>query len=366
MTSRFEPDFVTPASPVFHSEEQAAVAAAPRFEVEEETSRIGLPAAQPPITPPTADAEDHLPEQTELLEPDDGTEWRREVAARVSHFRARKRTRGPRYPSLTLRFEPSETRASEISVAETAASVPPNRAAIAFDPRPEAGTPPASPPPAALAETAKIIEFPRSITLPAPPLDELADPILERPRILEAPEILPPPPALGGMTIEAEQAEQPKRPGFELPLQPPPLFTRTMAGVADFLVISGSFSAFTYVFYRVAGMLPSPQQGFPYSAGLIAIFWAAYNYVMLVYTGSTVGLKLARLEVCRFDGTPAPRRIRHWRACASLLSGVSLGLGYLWCFLDEDRLCWHDRITTTYMARKARSKEAKPGHTTGT
>jgi hypothetical protein len=29
-----------------------------------------------------------------------------------------------------------------------------------------------------------------------------------------------------------------------------------------------------------------------------------------------------------------------------------LGMGYLWVFLDEDSLCWHDRITHTYLAPK--------------
>jgi uncharacterized RDD family membrane protein YckC len=43
-------------------------------------------------------------------------------------------------------------------------------------------------------------------------------------------------------------------------------------------------------------------------------------------------------------------RIRRWRVLASVLSGFSLALGYAWCFLDEDRLSWHDRITRTYMA----------------
>src|SRR4029077_21211083 len=52
--------------------------------------------------------------------------------------------------------------------------------------------------------TAKIIEFPRSWTPAAAPFDELAEPVLDRdrPRILEAPEVIPPPPALGGITIE--------------------------------------------------------------------------------------------------------------------------------------------------------------------
>jgi hypothetical protein len=25
-------------------------------------------------------------------------------------------------------------------------------------------------------------------------------------------------------------------------------------------------------------------------------------------------------------------------------------MGYAWVFLDEDALCWHDRITHTYLA----------------
>ena len=31
------------------------------------------------------------------------------------------------------------------------------------------------------------------------------------------------------------------------------------------------------------------------------------------------------------------------------LSALSLGLGFLWCLLDEDMLCWHDRMTRTYL-----------------
>ena len=78
-----------------------------------------------------------------------------------------------------------------------------------------------------------------------------------------------------------------------------------------------------------------------------------YQYLLLVHSGSTPGLKLARLELRRFDSGPVPRRLRRWRVLASVLSGLSLALGYAWCFMDEDELCWHDRITHTYMAPKA-------------
>ena len=35
-------------------------------------------------------------------------------------------------------------------------------------------------------------------------------------------------------------------------------------------------------------------------------------------------------------------------ALALALSSVSLGLGFVWAIVDEDTLCWHDRITRTY------------------
>jgi uncharacterized RDD family membrane protein YckC len=85
---------------------------------------------------------------------------------------------------------------------------------------------------------------------------------------------------------------------------------------------------------------------------LMGLFWIAFQYLLLVYCGMTPGLKVAGLRLCRFDGETASRRVRLWRVLASVLSGVSLGLGYAWCFLDEDQLCWHDRITHTYMAPK--------------
>jgi hypothetical protein len=42
--------------------------------------------------------------------------------------------------------------------------------------------------------------------------------------------------------------------------------------------------------------------------------------------------------------------MRRWRVLGSMLSGISLGMGYAWQFLDEDALCWHERVTKTYLA----------------
>ena len=95
------------------------------------------------------------------------------------------------------------------------------------------------------------------------------------------------------------------------------------------------------------------------SVTVVGVLWIAYQYLLLVYSGTTPGLRIAKLRLECFDGSPAPRRLRRWRVLASVLSTVSLGLGYAWCFLDEDALCWHDRITRTYTAPSAETPVAE-------
>ncbi len=172
-----------------------------------------------------------------------------------------------------------------------------------------------------------------------------------RPRILEAPEVVPPPPALGGITIEpAQQAEMEKRPGIDIPLQSAPLSRRILSAAIDDVIIGSACLIFAIIFWKMTALRPPPLQLAGLVAGLAAMFWAAYQYILVVYEGTTPGLRLARLELARFDGRPASRQLRRWRVLASFLSAVSLGMGYAWVFLDEDALCWHDRITHTYLA----------------
>jgi len=86
------------------------------------------------------------------------------------------------------------------------------------------------------------------------------------------------------------------------------------------------------------------------------LLWAAYEFLFVVYTGSTPGLRAARLRLVGFDGSPLNRRLRRWRVLASFLSALSAGLGYFWCILDQNGLCWHDRITRTHVQSAAREQ----------
>ena len=294
--------------------------------------------------------------------------WRHELATKLDHYRRHKRVRMPRYPSLQLKFDDS---AWNKDTAVQPVGRPTSHLAVAMQefvpqsaPAPIEGleVQETTPPP-----SAKILEFPRFFATPELSFNELAEPVLDRPRILDVPEQLPPPPALGGISIESQE-EPPieRRPGFELPLNPPSASRRLAAGVIDAALVLSGFAAFAYAFFRMTATLPLAKESAIVAVALIACFWVGYQYLFLVHSGATPGLRLSHLRLSRFDGQPVPRRVRRWRVLASALSGFSLGLGYAWCMLDEDQLCWHDRITHTYMAIDHKERSAPPDVTATT
>jgi uncharacterized RDD family membrane protein YckC len=250
--------------------------------------------------------------------------WRDELAARLNRYRSRRKAPPPRYPSLKLPFAPLAYTSGTARVEPASRPIfePNSNHALALDdicsdaatsPQADVSTEPS--PPSRFAApvqpaSAKIIEFPRfAWAPPPPPPDQLAEPVGDQIRILEVPDFQPALPALGGINIEPVQGEPvAKQLGIDIPL----------------------------------------------AAGTFAVFWAAYQYLLIVYSGSTPGLRAAGLELSRFDGTGTNRSLRRWRVLGAYMSALSLGMGYAWVFLDEDSLCWHDRITGTHLGLKKR------------
>jgi uncharacterized RDD family membrane protein YckC len=148
----------------------------------------------------------------------------------------------------------------------------------------------------------------------------------------------------------SERPEAEKRPGIDIPLQSASLARRILAGGIDGLIVAASSALFAFIFWKVAAIRPPLVQIASLAAGITSLFWAAYQYLLIVYSASTPGLRVAGLQLSRFDGSATSRSLRRWRVLASYLSAASLGMGYSWVFLDEDVLCWHDRITHTYLA----------------
>jgi uncharacterized RDD family membrane protein YckC len=295
--------------------------------------------------------------------------WREEVAARLARYRTRRKPRAPRYPSLLLPFDSAGTWPRNSTAADFATPAEPIHGEASprgdvddFSQSVNNGDENHAEParvcadhePQPLLQAAEesfnnVIEFPRSAAIPVFHETELADPIVTRPRIVEAPEIVPPPPALGGILIEPIQPELPdRRVQTEPSVASASILRRLLAASLDALILGAALSACGAIFLRLNPIQVAASLA-PTAAGVTVALWAAYQFMFVVFTGSTPGLRAVRLRIAKLDGSPVTRRTRRWRVLASFLSAFAAGLGYLWCFLDQDSLCWHDRITRTHI-----------------
>ena len=269
----------------------------------------------------------------------DGSPWRDEVISRVQQHRARRRRRGDANASLEFDF-PGDLNS-------------PGLIALEYE------TAPSRP---ARAEP-KIIEFPRPSPPPVffehsrlrEPEDlELAGPVLDTPRILDAPE--PPAEQMDLLPTFADIQLEPDERRLladELPPQPAPLAYRIFAGLIDMIVVLIACAIFAMTFIGYAKGLPQPRLTLLYGLMVCGSLWLIYQYLFLVYSSGTPGMHLAQLELCTFKGEPVSLPLRRWRALANMLSAFALGLGFAWSFVDEDTLGWHDRMTQTHVRKAA-------------
>jgi uncharacterized RDD family membrane protein YckC len=289
--------------------------------------------------------------------------WRDEVASRVENYRSR-RSRKRLAGEFSMRLDfgkphstPAAPSASGFTAAEPAlsASAPANRMAVAESlPLPEAQ--PAPPPmvqPAPPREV-RIIEFPRLLVFPefaeSDP-NELAEPVLDKPRILDVPEVVgSTPPPLADIALQSrDDEEEPAPPTFELPLRVAPLPQRFTAALIDMLIVAVATAVFAMTVAQFVTDLVWTKPLMGLAAMVPVLFWAVFNYLFLVHGGATPGMLYTRIRLSAFTGNHAPRPLRRWRALLMVLSGASIGFGFLWALFDQDTLCWHDRMTRTYL-----------------
>jgi len=293
---------------------------------------------------------DAPPEATGLAEPRPDfyrgdSVWREEVASRVDAFRAKRGRRRPD-PSSAMSFD-FETPSAEVQTDSTIA--------VAAEPAWEESSTVISMPPPVVSEP-KIIEFPRSAEIIAEKVaEELAEPVVETPRILEAsPEDIAPP-EFGGVCLAPITLEE-----HSIEIEHEPVFMRVaarglriFAGLVDAFVVLIASAIFATIFVQMAGAIPQTRTATVLAVLIPSLFWAVYQYVFLVHAAATPGMQLAHLRLLTFEGHRVYPEQRRWRALAMVLSCISVGFGFAWALLDPEGLCWHDKITRTYLTQRS-------------
>jgi hypothetical protein len=210
--------------------------------------------------------------------------------------------------------------------------------------------PPLAPFPRINAQVPKIIEFPRMQTLHY----ELAEPVADQLRIFEAEE-LPPPPANHLTDIEISPAE-PAYIGvaeIEVPIQCASIGQRIYGATVDAAIMIAAIALFGFSAQLFATSLPMTKPLLASGAICVFLLLTIYYLLSLSMSRGTAGMEASGLRVITFSGDAPSRMILRWRALAMVLSYAALGMGFAWSLIDEDRLCWHDRITHTYLIPKS-------------
>ncbi|HVH85702.1 MAG TPA: RDD family protein [Terriglobales bacterium] len=191
----------------------------------------------------------------------------------------------------------------------------------------------------------KVIEFPRTRQY------ELAEPIADQLRIFEALEELPPlPPShLAEIEIAPEAPAYFGADELEVPIQAAPVGQRIYATAVDAALMLAAILLFGAAAQFVASAIPITKPLLVSAAICIVLLLGVYYVLSLSLSRSTPGMLASGLYVLTFKGEPPTCWRLRWRALATVLSFAALGMGFVWALIDEDRLCWHDRITHTYL-----------------
>jgi uncharacterized RDD family membrane protein YckC len=130
-----------------------------------------------------------------------------------------------------------------------------------------------------------------------------------------------------------------------------PIGLRLMVTLVNSALIVGAFLAVALVALVHASEMPTLHTLVVDAVGGLLLSGAVYLQMFYVLGKSTPGMKYAHLRLVTLDGDVPSRAQRLARLASVLFSILPLGLGLVWFLFDEDHLCWHDRLSRTYLRR---------------
>lgn len=131
-------------------------------------------------------------------------------------------------------------------------------------------------------------------------------------------------------------------------VDPASIDRRVMAFAVDFAAVTAGFLGFLTVFVASTPHLPTGMAATALAAAVYIALWVMYQMLFFSLSGATAGMLYAHIALCTFDDQNPTRSALQRRLIAWWMSLLPLGIGFLWCFVDEDNLCWHDRIARIY------------------
>ena len=125
---------------------------------------------------------------------------------------------------------------------------------------------------------------------------------------------------------------------------------RRRAALVDAGLLLFSYGGMLALFTVLGGHIGWNRPDMVVAGATFALFYAQYFALFTVFGGATPGMMLKCLRVVNFDGSIPTSRQMARRSLGYLISAGACFLGFVWAIWDEDQLCWHDRLSRTYLA----------------
>lgn len=99
----------------------------------------------------------------------------------------------------------------------------------------------------------------------------------------------------------------------------------------------------------IVGVLPGML--FKNGGGIGFLIGLGYSVWMLANYGQTVGMMILKIKITKESGGKITYQDAVLRYFAAILSGVALGIGYLWMIWDSKKQTWHDHLAKTVVVK---------------
>ena len=130
-----------------------------------------------------------------------------------------------------------------------------------------------------------------------------------------------------------------------------PISLRMRAALVDGALVAGAVLGSALVAAASIGhLLPARIAIFSALSGVL-LAGLLYQTLFLILDEATPGMRCSGLSLYTLDGQIPTRQQRCTRMGALLLSVLPVGMGAAWLLFDDDHLCWHDRLSKTYLRK---------------
>ena len=127
-----------------------------------------------------------------------------------------------------------------------------------------------------------------------------------------------------------------------------PARMRLKATAIDGLVMALPCALTLGLYIYAGGTVPEDKHLIIFMLAALATIPVFYKLLWTFAGSDTIGMRQAGLQLVDFDGNPPSQARRFLRCFGSWLSLLAAGIGLVWSLADEDRLTWHDYISSTF------------------